>query len=151
MIKPIPDGYSSITPYLIFEDAKAAIDFYTKAFGAQELFRMPMGDRIGHAEMLIGNSRIMLADQAPEMDFYGPEHHNGSPVSLMLYVDDVDAFAKKAIAAGTKVLRPVENQFYGDRSGTFLDPLGYKWTIGTHVEDVSPEEMERRMATATAG
>jgi len=151
MVKPIPDGYSSITPYLIFEDAASAIDFYAAAFGAQELFRMPMGDRIGHAEMLIGNSRIMLADEAPQRDFYGPGHHNGSPVSLMLYVDDVDAFTKKAIAAGAKVLQPVKNQFYGDRSGTFVDPFGYKWTIGTHVEDVSPEEMERRMASAPVG
>ena len=151
MIKPIPDGYSSITPYLIFEDAKSAMDFYAKAFGAQELFRMPMGDRIGHAEILIGNSRIMLADEAPRMDAYGPKHHNGSPVSLMLYVDDVDTFTKKAVAEGAEVLRPVKNQFYGDRSGTFLDPFGYKWTIGTHVEDVPPEEMETRMASATAG
>src|SRR5271156_4117446 len=145
MTKPIPEGYSSITPYLIFEDAKAAIDFYVRAFGAQELFRMPMGDRIGHAEILIGNSRIMLADEAPRRDFYGPKHHKGSPISLMLYVDDVDAFTKKAIAAGVKVLHAVKNQFYGDRSGTFLDPLGYRWTISTHVEDVSPEEMNRRM------
>jgi PhnB protein len=149
MVKPIPEGYSSLTPYLIFEDAGAAMDFYTKAFGAQELFRMPMGDRIGHAEMQIGNSRIMLADEAPQRDFYGPKHHNGSPISLMLYVDDVDAIAKKAIATGAKVLQPVKDQFYGDRSGTFLDPFGYKWTIGTHVEDVSPEEMQRRMASAT--
>ena len=133
MVKPIPDGYSSITPYLIFEDANSAINFYGKAFGAQELFRMPMGNRIGHAEIQIGNSRIMLADESPEMDFYGPKHHNGSPVSLMLYVDDVDTFSKKAVAAGAKTLRPVKNQFYGDRSGTFLDPFGYKWTIGTHV------------------
>ena len=103
MVKPIPDGYSSVTPYLIFEDAKSAIDFYTKAFGAQELFRMPMGNRIAHAEMQIGNSRIMLADEAPQMDAYGPEHHHGSPVSLMLYVDDVDTFSKKAVAAGAKV------------------------------------------------
>ena len=151
MVKPIPDGYSSVTPYLIFEDAKSAIDFYTKAFGAQELFRMPMGNRIGHAEIQIGNSRIMLADEAPQMDSYGPEHHHGSPVSLMLYVDDVDNFTKGAVAAGAKVLRPVKNQFYGDRSGTFLDPFGFKWTIGTHVEDVSPQEMESRMASATVG
>ena len=94
MVKPIPDGYSSVTPYLIFEDAKSAIDFYTKAFGAQELFRMPMGNRIGHAEIQIGNSRITLADEAPQMDAYGPKHHHGSPVSLMLYVDDVDTFTK---------------------------------------------------------
>jgi PhnB protein len=150
MVKPIPEGYSSITPYLMFEDAKSAIDFYGKAFGAQELFRMPMGDRIGHAELLIGNSRIMLADEAPQWDSYGPKHYNGSPISLMLYVEDVDAFAKKAVAAGAKVLRPVKDQFYGDRSGTFLDPFGYKWTIGTHVEDVPPEEIETRMASATA-
>ena len=151
MVKPIPDGYSSVTPYLIFEDANSAIDFYGKAFGAQELFRMPMGNRIAHAEIQIGNSRIMLADEAPQMDAYGPKHHNGSPVSLMLYVDDVDSFTKEAVAAGAKVLRPVTNQFYGDRSGTFLDPFGYKWTIGTHVEDVPPEEMETRMASATVG
>ena len=151
MVKPIPDGYSSVTPYLIFEDAGAAIEFYTKAFGAQELFRMPMGNRIVHAELQLGNSRIMLADEAPQMDAYGPKHHNGSPVRLMLYVDDVDSFTKQAVASGAKVLRPVQNQFYGDRSGTFLDPFGYKWTISTHVEDVSPEEMETRMASAVGG
>jgi PhnB protein len=147
MVKPIPEGYSSVTPYLIFEDASAAIDFYTKAFGAHEVFRMPMGNRIVHAELQIGNSRIMLADEAPHMEAYGPKHHNGSPVSLMLYVNDVDAFTKNAMTAGVKVLRPVQNQFYGDRSGTFLDPFGYRWTIGTHVEDVSPEEMDKRMAS----
>jgi PhnB protein len=151
MVKPIPDGYSSITPYLMFENANSAIDFYEKAFGAQELFRMPMGDRIMHAEIQIGNSRIMLADENPQMDAYGPNHHNGSPISLMLYVDEVDSFTKKAVATGLKVLRPVKDQFYGDRSGTFLDPFGYKWTIGTHVEDVSPEEMETRMASVAAG
>jgi PhnB protein len=101
--------------------------------------------------MQIGNSRIMLADEAPQRDAYGPKHHNGSPVSLMLYVDNVDAFTKEAVAAGAKVLHPVKTQFYGDRSGTFLDPFGYKWTIGTHVEDVSPEEMDARMANATVG
>jgi len=110
MVKPIPDGYSSITPYLIFEDAGPAIDFYGKAFGAQELFRMPMGDRIAHAEILIGNSRIMLADEAPQMDAYGPKHHNGSPVSLMLYVDDVDAFTKKAVASYRNFSRSVRLQ-----------------------------------------
>jgi PhnB protein len=151
MVKPIPEGYNSVTPYLIFEDAGAALDFYTKAFGAHELFRMPMGNRIVHAEMQIGNSRVMLADEAPQMDAYSPKHHNGSPVSLMLYVDDVDSFAAKATAAGTKVLRPIQNQFYGDRSGTFQDPFGYKWTIGTHVEDVSPQDMKARMASMSAG
>jgi PhnB protein len=151
MAKPIPDGYTSVTPYLVFEDANSAIHFYEKAFGAKELLRMPMGDRIGHAEIQIGNSRIMLADEAPQVDAYGPKHHNGSPVSLMLYVEDVDSFTEKVVAAGAKVLRPVKDQFYGDRSGTFLDPFGYKWTIGTHVEDVSPEEMEARMAVVSAG
>jgi PhnB protein len=146
MVKAIPEGYNSVTPYLIFEDAGSAIDFYTKAFGAQELFRMPMGNRIAHAEVQIGNSRIMLADEAPQMDAYGPQHHQGSPVSLMLYVDNVDTFAEKAVAAGAKTLRPIQDQFYGDRSGTFQDPFGYKWTIGTHVEDVSPQEMNKRMA-----
>jgi PhnB protein len=115
------------------------------------LFRMPLGDRIGHAEILIGNSRSMLADENPQMDAYGPKHHDGSPVSLMFYVDDVDTFTKNAVAAGADVLRPVKNQFYGDRSGTFLEPFGYKWTIGTHVEDVLPEEMETRMGSGTAG
>jgi PhnB protein len=147
MVKPIPEGYSSVTPYLMFENAGSAIQFYEKAFGAKELFRMPMGNRIAHAEIQIGNSRIMLADESPHMDAYGPKHHNGSPVSLMLYVNDVDSFTKNAVAEGAKVLRPVQNQFYGDRSGTFLDPFGYKWTIGTHVEDVSPEEMDKRMAS----
>ena len=151
MVKPIPEGYSSITPYLIFDDCNAAIAFYEKAFGAQELFRMPMNNRIAHAEVMIGNSRIMVADEAPQMDAYSPRHHNGSPVSLMLYVDDVDAVATKAVAAGAEVVRPVKDQFYGDRTGTFLDPFGYKWTIGTHVEDVSPQEMESRMAGVTAG
>jgi PhnB protein len=150
MVKPIPDGYTSVTPYLIFDDANSAIEFYKKAFGAEELFRMPMGDRIAHAEINIGNSRIMLADEAPKMEAYSPKHYKGSPVSLMLYVEDVDSFAKKATAAGATIVRPLTNQFYGDRSGTFLDPFGYKWTIGTHVEDVSPEEMEKRMASAAA-
>jgi PhnB protein len=150
MVKPIPDGYTSVTPYLIFDDANSAIEFYKKAFGAEELFRMPMGDRIAHAEINIGNSRIMLADEAPRMEAYSPRHYKGSPVSLMLYVEDVDSFAKKVTAAGATVVRPLTNQFYGDRSGTFLDPFGYKWTIGTHVEDVSPEEMEKRMASAAA-
>jgi PhnB protein len=152
MVKPIPDGYHSVTPYLIFNDAAGAIEFYKKAFGVKELFRFPMGKRIGHAEILIGNSKIMLADENPQVEAYSPQHYHGSPISLMIYVEDVDSFAKKALAAGAKAVRPVENQFYGDRSGVFLDPYGYKWTIGTHVEDVSPKEMEQRMANmAPAG
>ena len=151
-ISPVPEGYNSITPYLIIRGAAQAIEYYKTVFGATEVFRMDQPDgKVGHAELQIGNSRIMLADEAPQMDAYGPKHHNGSPVSLMLYVEDVDSFTNNAVAAGAKVLRPVKNQFYGDRSGTFLDPFGYKWTIATHVEDVSPEEMDRRMAAATAG
>lgn len=150
MVKPIPDGYTSVTPYLVLNDAAAAIEFYKKAFGAKELFRMPMGNRIGHAEILIGNSRIMLADEHPEMQTYSAKHYNGSPISLMVYVEDVDASAEQAVAAGATVKRPVQNQFYGDRSGNFLDPYGYLWTISTHVEDVSSEEMTRRMAKAAS-
>lgn len=151
MVKAIPDGYGSITPYLVLNDAKSAIEFYKNAFGAKELFRLPAASRIGHAELLIGNSRIMLADEFPERNIYSAKHFNGSPVSLMLYVEDVDSAAQRAVAAGATIVRPVENQFYGDRSGVFLDPYGYQWTIGTHVEDISPEEMHRRMAAAAAG
>jgi PhnB protein len=150
MVKPIPDGYHSVTPYLVLDNAKAAIDFYTKAFGAKELYRLPMGERIGHAELLIGNSRIMLADENSQSDAYSAKHYKGSPVSLMIYVEDVDASTQKAVAAGAIVVRPVQTQFYGDRSGTFLDPYGYKWTIATHVEDVSPDEMNKRMKAMAA-
>jgi PhnB protein len=150
MVKPIPDGYSTVTPYLVLNDAKAAIEFYSKAFGAKELFRMPMGDRIGHAELQIGNSRIMLADENPRMGTHSAKHYNGSPVSLMIYVEDVDSAAKNVVAAGAEIERPVENQFYGDRSGTFRDPFGYLWTVATHVEDVSSEEMNRRMQKMVA-
>jgi PhnB protein len=150
MVKPIPDGYGSVTPYLVLNDATAAIEFYKSAFGAKELFRMPAGNRVAHAEILIGNSRIMLADENPQMEAHSAQHYGGSPVSLMLYVEDVDSSAKKAVAAGAAVERPVQNQFYGDRSGTFRDPFGFQWTIGTHVEDVSPEEMQRRMTKMVA-
>lgn len=146
MPKAIPDGYASVTPYLIFDDSKSAIEFYKKALGAKELFRFPMGDRIAHAELQIGNSRVMLADTNPQFEAYSPKHYKGSPISLMVYVENVDSVAEKVVAAGATVVRPVQNQFYGDRTGTFLDPFGYKWTIGTHVEDVSPEEMQKRMA-----
>lgn len=150
MVKPIPDGYSTVTPYLVLNDAKAAIEFYSKAFGAKELFRMPMGDRIGHAELQIGNSRIMLADENPQRGAYSAKHYKGSPMSLMIYVEDVDSAAKNVVAAGAEIERPVENQFYGDRSGTFRDPFGYQWTVATHVEDVSSEEMKRRMQKMVA-
>ena len=148
MAKAIPDGYTTITPYLVLNDAKGAMEFYKKAFGAKEIFRLPMGPRIGHAEMVIGNSRFMLADEFPERNAFSAKHFKGSPMSLLLYVEDVDALAQSAVAAGATVVRPIENQFYGDRTGVFLDPFGYQWTIATHVEDVSPEEMQRRMAKA---
>jgi PhnB protein len=141
----IPDGYHTLTPYLIVKGAAQAIEFYQKAFGATELFRMAgPGGCVMHAEMSIGDSRIMLADESPEMGARGPETIGGSPVGLCLYVKDVDALAHQAQAAGAKVVRPVQDQFYGDRSGTFTDPFGHTWTIATHKEDVPPEEMERR-------
>ena len=144
--KPIPDGYHSITPYLVIKGAAKAIDYYKKAFGATEIMRMPgPGDRIGHAELRFGDSVIMLADEVPEMVIQSPEHFGGSPVSLMIYVQDVDAVFNCAIAAGAKLKKPIQNHFYGDRSGTLVDPFGHTWTIATHVEDVSPEEINRRM------
>ena len=146
MPKPIPEGYHSVTPYLVVDDAKAAIDFYKRAFGAQEKFRMEMGDRIGHAEILIGDSHVMLADEFPEMGHRGPKALGGTPVSLMIYVEDVDKIFPQALAAGAKEQRPLVNQFYGDRSGTLLDPFGHQWTVSTHIEDVPEDEMQRRMA-----
>lgn len=143
--KPIPDGYSSVTPYLIFSNAVAAIEFYKKAFGAKEILRLPEGSRIAHAEIQIGSSRVMLADEHPRRQAYGPEHYGGSPISLLLYVEDVDHSAKQATAAGMKAIRAVETQFYGDRTGTFVDPFGYQWTIATRVEDITPDEMAARM------
>jgi PhnB protein len=143
--KPVPDGYHTATPYLIVKGAASAIEFYKKAFGATELFRMaaPEG-KLGHAEIKIGDSPIMLADEVPEMKYLGPESLGGTPVAMLLYVDDVDARFSQAIAAGAKEIRPVKDQFYGDRSGTLQDPFGHLWTIATHVEDVSPEEIEKR-------
>ena len=150
-VKPIPEGYHSATPYLIVNGGANAIEFYKKAFGAKEIMRMPRPDgKIGHAEIKIGDSPIMLADEVPEMGHRSPQSLGGTPVSIMLYVEDVDAVAGKATAAGAKVLRPVENQFYGDRSGTFSDPFGHQWHISTHKEDVSPEEMKKRMAALAA-
>lgn len=146
-VKPIPDGYHSVTPYLIAKDAAVAIEFYKKAFGAIELFRVPgPGGAIMHAEIKIGDSIIMLADEFPQMDALSPTTIGGSPVGLMIYLTNVDEVFARAIAAGGKELRPLQNQFYGDRSGTLADPFGHKWTIATHVEDVTPEEIDRRMA-----
>jgi PhnB protein len=148
-VQPIPDGYHTLTPYLIVKGAAQAIEFYTKAFGARELCRMadPSG-KVGHAEIQMGDSPLMLADEHPELGFRSPQSIGGTPVSLLLYVEDVDAVAAQAVAAGAKVLRPVKDQFYGDRSGTFADPFGHVWTIATHKEDVPPEEMEKRAAAA---
>lgn len=143
--KPIPDGYHSVTPYLVVKGASRAIDFYKQAFGATELLRMdgPEGS-IGHAEIKIGDSPVMLADEHPQMGFRSPQTLGGAGVSLMIYVEDVDEVFPRAIAAGAKELRPVQNQFYGDRSGTLEDPFGHVWTISTHVEDVPEDEMLRR-------
>jgi PhnB protein len=147
MVKAIPDGYHSATPYLIVDGAARAIDFYKRAFGAKELMRIPApGDRVGHAEIKIGDSVIMLADEHPEIQARGPQHYGGSPVSILLYVDDVDALFKQAVAAGGIEVRAVDDQFYGDRSGTLKDPFGHSWHLSTHKEDVSPEELNRRMA-----
>ncbi|MGQ0619639.1 MAG: VOC family protein [Panacagrimonas sp.] len=144
--KPIPEGYHSVTPYLIVDNAAAAIDFYVGAFGASELFRLPMGDKIGHAEIRIGDSTVMLSDEWPEMDAMSPKSRGGGTCGFMIYVPDVDAAFDLAVKTGGKVDRPVANQFYGDRSGTIVDPFGHKWTLATHVEDVDPEEMQKRMA-----
>jgi PhnB protein len=145
MANAIPDGYHSVTPYLVVDGAAKAIDFYKKAFGATEIMRMPdPKGRIGHAEMKIGNSHIMLADEFPEMGFRGPTSLGGAAVSLMVYVDDADAIFKKALSNGAQEVQAMKDQFYGDRSGTLKDPFGHVWTIATHVEDVPPAEMERR-------
>lgn len=145
--KPIPEGYSTLTPYLIIRNAAQAIEFYRQAFGAEEVVRMPMPDgKVGHAEMKIGNSMFMLADEMPEEGFSSPQTLNGTAVSFLIYAEDVDTAFQRAVEAGAKVLRPVKDQFYGDRTGTLADPFGHVWTIGTHVEDVSFEEVQKRMA-----
>lgn len=150
-VKAIPEGYEGVTPYLICKNAEAAIDFYTRAFGAVELFRIGSPGMVGHAEMKVGNAIFMMADEHPDMGIHSPETIGGSPVHLMIYVEDVDAFCQKAVAEGLAVLRPIENQFYGDRSGQFKDPFGHVWSFATHVEDVSPEEMNNRAAAAYGG
>ena len=145
MVKAIPEGRHAVTPYLIIKGAANAIEFYKKAFGASELMRMPdPAGRIMHAEIKIGDSRVMMADEIPEMGFRGPQSLGGTPVSLLVYVNDVDAQAAKATAAGAKVTRPVQDQFYGDRSGTLTDPFGHVWTLATHKEDLSPQEIQKR-------
>lgn len=144
-VKPIPDGYHTVTPYLTIRNAAAALDFYKRAFGADEIFRIadPQG-KVGHAEIRIGDSAIMLSDEFPEMGAQGPESIGGSPVMMHLYVENVDALVERAVNAGGKLERPVENQFYGDRAGMVVDPFGHKWWISTHVEDVPPDELKKR-------
>ncbi|WP_158751212.1 VOC family protein [Acidobacterium sp. S8] len=143
-VKPIPDGYHSIQPYLHIRGAAEALDFYKKAFGATERMRMPQQDgRIGHAELEIGDSVIMLADEFPEREIYGPKHFGGSAASIMLYVENCDAVYQHALAAGAKSLREPADQFYGDRSAGIEDPFGFQWWIGTHIKDVSLEELQK--------
>jgi len=148
-VKPIPEGYHSVTPYLIVRGGAAAIEYYTKAFGAKELFRFPAPDgKVGHAEIKIGDSPIMLADEYPDMGYKGPQSVGGSPVSLMIYVEDVDAVFNRAIEGGGTVKEAVQDKFYGDRTGTLVDPFGHVWHVATHKEDVSMGEMERRAKAA---
>ncbi len=149
MPKPIPDGYHAVTPYLICRGAARAVEFYQRALGARELYRLAgPGGTVGHAELLIGDSHVMLADESPDGVWRSPQSVGGTPVTMVLYVEDVDVVFRKAVEAGAKVLREVKDQFYGDRMGTLQDPFGHVWSIGTHVEDVPPEEMSRRAAAA---
>ena len=146
-VKPIPDGYPHVTPYICVDGAAAAIEFYEKVLGAKERMRMDAAEgKLGHAELELGDSLIMLADEFPEMGVRSPKTIGGTPVTISVYVDDVDAVFDAALAAGATSVRAVEDQFYGDRSGQFEDPFGHRWNIATHVEDVAPEEMEKRMA-----
>jgi PhnB protein len=150
-VTPVPAGYHTITPYLIVNGAARAIDFYKKALGAVELFRLPTPDgKVGHAEIKVGDSIIMVADEMKEMGYLGPKARGGTSVFILVYVPNVDATFKKALAAGGKVAKPLKDQFYGDRSGTFTDPFGHEWTVATHIEDVSPEEMNRRFEAMMA-
>jgi PhnB protein len=148
-VKPIPEGYHTITPYLVVRGASRAMEFYKKAFGAKELYRMEgPGGSVMHAEMQIGDSRFMIGDEHPGMGYTAPQPGTRVPVGLCIYVEDVDALAAQAVAAGITVDRPVADQFYGDRTGSFTDPFGHSWSLATHVEDVSSEEIKRRMEQA---
>jgi PhnB protein len=149
--KAIPSGHRTVTPYLAIKSAAKALEFYKNAFGATERYKLMMPDgRLGHAEIQLGDSMIMLADEFPEYGGKAPETLGGSPVSIHLYVEDVDAFFKKALAAGAKELKPVMDQFYGDRSGQLEDPFGHLWWVATHKEDIAPEEMQKRVAAMFA-
>jgi PhnB protein len=147
-VKPVPDGYHSLTPYLIVNDAARAIEFYEEAFGATEIMRLDAPDgKVGHAELKIGDSIIMLSDECEETGQRNPQALGGTPVGLMLYVEDVDTVVGRAVSAGAKLVRPVKDQFYGDRTGGVEDPFGHSWYVATHVEDVTPEELQRRVAS----
>ncbi|HTS53079.1 MAG TPA: VOC family protein [Burkholderiales bacterium] len=149
--KPIPDDYRAATPYLCVKGAAKAIDFYVRAFGAKEQMRMQQPDgRIGHAEVRIGAAPIMLADEFPDMEFRSPQSLGGSPVNILVYVEDVDALVKRAVAAGATVTRPVADQFYGDRLGSLKDPFGHSWSFATRIENLSAEEIRRRAPKAAA-
>jgi len=150
--KPVPAGYHTLTPYLIVRGGANALEFYKKAFGAEELYRLDMGGgKLGHAEMKIGDSIVMLADEQPEMGFKSPQSYGGTPVSLLVYVENCDASLQQAVSAGAKVTRPLADQFYGDRSGTVVDPFGHMWTLATHKEDLTPEELQKRAAELHGG
>jgi PhnB protein len=151
-VKPIPDGYPRLTPYLIVGDGAAAIAFYEKAFGARLRLKLDApGGKIGHAELEFGDSLIMLADEHPEIGARGPRAFGGSPVGLHLYAEEVDAVVARAVAGGARLVQPVENKFYGDRMGTIEDPFGHKWYVTTHIEEVSSEEIARRAAALHGG
>jgi len=148
-VRYIPKGYNSVTPYLVVKGAAQAIEYYKKVFGATEILRMAGPDgRVGHAELQVGSSRIMLADENPQMGYRSAESIGASPVSLLVYIRDCDKVVERAVAGGAKLLKPVQDQFYGDRSGFIQDPFGHLWGIATHIEDVSPKEMEERAKKA---
>ena len=148
-VRPIPEGYHTLTPYLICDDAAKAIEFYKQAFGAIEVVRMPNPNgKLGHAEIKIGDSFLMLADESPEHGARSPKTYGGSPVGIVLYVENADAVAERFVSAGGKIIRPVKDEFYGDRAGTVVDPFGHTWYIHTHIKDVSPEEMKQAMQAA---
>jgi PhnB protein len=151
-VKPIPDGYHTATPCLIIKGAAEALEFYKKAFGAEVLLSMPAPDgTVAHAEMKIGNSIIMMGEEKPDLGYVGARPGTPTPIHLMLYVERVDEVWKRALAAGAREVRPLQNQFYGDRNGTLADPSGHVWTIATHVEDLTPEEIDRRMKAECGG
>lgn len=145
-VKAIPEGYEAVVPYLVVKDAAGAIEFYKETFGATELFRFDDKGKIGHAELKIGGGRLMLSDEYPEMGYTGPKRGATPAVSLMIYVQDADIVVERAVEAGATIERPVADQFYGDRTGGIVDPYGHHWFIATRIEDVTPEEMERRAA-----